>query len=119
MKKSGDFIRKDKNNGKIKLTLVSLDGTKTIQKITTIKKEPGDTSENLRQSIDFPDALNELFFCGYGVEIGNTGSTSFKTYSPLEAVFTLFNYNSELQNPELIMRRHDESPARKFWRINY
>ena len=108
MKEGGEYLRKNETKGHIKLTVEQKGGKSKIVLNTEIIKENLESPERLRQLITGnKNLLDDLFFCGYGVEIGNNGSTSFKKYLPLEAVFTLFNYNSELQNPELIMRRQD------------
>lgn len=109
MKESGEFLRKNEDKGYIKLTVEQKEGNRKVDILTKITKDNLESPENLRQEIINETQFEDLFFCGYGVEIGNIGSTSFKKYIPLEAVYTLFNYNSELQNPELIMRRQTES----------
>jgi len=109
MKESGEFLRKNEDKGYIKLTVEQKEGNRKVEIVTKITKDNLESPENLRQEIINEGPLDDLFFCGYGVEIGNIGSTSFKKYLPLEAVYTLFNYNSELQNPELIMRRQSDS----------
>lgn len=109
MKESGEFLRKKEVEGHIILTVEQKEGNRKIKILTKITKDNLESHENLRQYISNGNSLEDLFICGYGVEIGNIGSTSYNKYSPLEAVYTLFNYSSELQNPELIMRRQNDS----------
>ncbi|MGA2296078.1 MAG: AAA family ATPase [FCB group bacterium] len=105
---TGEFLRKKEKEGYIKLTLEEIKGKRKFEIITNIKKEDPESPEKIRQG-ENKIPWQDIFFCGYGVEIGNNGTTSFKQYEPLEAVYTLFNSNGELQNPELIMLRQTES----------
>lgn len=51
---------------------------------------------------------------GYGVQIGDGGGETWESYKPLEAVYTLFNTNSELQNTESIMFKQQDIPFRNW-----
>ncbi|MCZ6701777.1 MAG: AAA family ATPase, partial [Ignavibacteria bacterium] len=46
-----------------------------------------------------------LFLCGYGASRRQYGARAYSEYTVTDAVYTLFNYNQELQNPELNIRR--------------
>lgn len=48
---------------------------------------------------------DKIFVCGYGAARSFFGDTSYSQYSVRDAVSTLFNYDSRLQNPELMLRR--------------
>lgn len=48
---------------------------------------------------------DDIFVCGYGAARRAYGSQDYDEYSALESLYTLFNYNSPLQNAELIIRR--------------
>jgi predicted ATPase len=47
----------------------------------------------------------DLFACAYGVGRGVFGSDDVSEYAVTDSVYSLFNYKSELQNPELVLRR--------------
>jgi len=49
--------------------------------------------------------LENIVVCGYGAGRRAFGDRSLSGYSLKEAVFTLFNYETKLQSPELILRR--------------
>ncbi len=55
----------------------------------------------------FPDPFpwDDIFVCGYGAARRALGSKDYGDYAVTDAVYTLFNYDSPLQNPELIIRR--------------
>jgi len=52
---------------------------------------------------DFP--WDDIFVCGYGAARRAYGSKDYAEYSAVDSLYTLFNYDAALQNPELILRR--------------
>ncbi len=109
----GEFLRKGKLDGYINLTLEDNNGKKVEIK-THLFKGTIDEPVKLNQTIpDGETPWNDLFFCGYGASIPGGGGEGFEKYKPLEAVYTLFNYSSELQNPEVLMLRQE--PAFRHW----
>ncbi len=48
---------------------------------------------------------DEIFVCAYGAKRGGYASSDIAEYSPVDSVYSLFNYDSPLQNPELVLRR--------------
>ncbi len=60
-----------------------------------------------------PDELiwDKIFICGYGAGRTTFGSRSFERYSSRDSVSSLFDYDSPLQNPELILHRLNSSLA--------
>ena len=73
-------------------------------KITQIAKFNGSGKE-------FP--WHRLFACGYGSARRSFGSKDVSEYATVDAVYTLFNYDAPLQNPELIIRRIASDPDSK------
>jgi predicted ATPase len=76
--------------------------------IHTITIYPGNDDE-LRE---IEDKLNktdfspkDMFVCAYGAARRSYGNRSFSQYSVRDATATLFDYDADLQNPELILRR--------------
>ena len=62
------------------------------------------SQETCPENIDnFP--WNDIFVCGYGSARRAYGSQDYDEYSAVESLYTLFNYNTPLQNAELIIRR--------------
>lgn len=101
----GDFIRKGKSMGSIKLTLIDEVSKKKYLLTTIIEKKKGSESEVLRKvikpKIDFP--WNELFICGYGPNRGGLADASYDGYYPIHALSTLFDLKASLQNPEVVL----------------
>jgi len=52
---------------------------------------------------EFPWDL--VFACAYGAARRSFGTTDVGDYATIDAVYTLFNYDTPLQNPELVIRR--------------
>lgn len=48
---------------------------------------------------------NELFVCAYGANRRSFGTTSYSEYTGVDAVYSLFNYDTPMQNIELNLRR--------------
>lgn len=48
---------------------------------------------------------NDLFVCAYGASRHAFGTTTYSKYASVDAVYSLFNYDTTLQNPELVIRR--------------
>lgn len=118
----GEFLRqntpqgKDGYEGSIKITLKN-DSTQEVYKIeTTIKKKKLESPEIVEQHTEPPEDFpwEEIFVCGYGPQRASEADRSYYKYSVLDAVYTLFNYDSTLQNPELIFRRQSET-VRNEW----
>jgi predicted ATPase len=108
----GDFIRKGAIEGYIKITLCRDSKTKRPKKytITTkITKKSEDAPEIVRQETqpaeNFPWA--DIFVCGYGAYRSKQADTSYEQYKAIDAVKSLFDHQTSLQNPELILLRQD------------
>lgn len=52
---------------------------------------------------EFP--WSKMFVSGYGPGIRTSGSADYSRYAPVDAVYSLFRYDSVLQTPELVIRR--------------
>lgn len=54
----------------------------------------------------------DIFACGYGAARRMFATRDYSEYATIDAIYTLFNYDLSLQNPELVLRRiSDESRA--------
>jgi AAA15 family ATPase/GTPase len=107
----GDFIRKGATEGYIKITLCRDSKAKRPKKytITTkITKKSEDAPEIVRQETqpveNFPWA--DIFVCGYGAYRSKQADTSYEQYKAIDAVKSLFDHQTSLQNPELIALRY-------------
>lgn len=105
----GDWIRKEApdKKAKIRIEFEKSDGySKTPFIETEIKLskfgevEVTQTTEPKRSKI-----WNELFVCAYGANRRSYGTVSYSEYTVVDAVYSLFNYESVLQNVELNIRR--------------
>ena len=102
------YIRHSAPEGRIEITFCDNKGDDKGTITTIIKKKGSDRFpyENLSQELeplDFP--LEEIFICAYGIGRGVSGTGDISGYSPISAVYNLFNYSEGLQNPELVIRR--------------
>jgi len=117
------YIRRNSNkDGIIEITLNNSQKPHEFYKIITriIKiKYRNETFENLRQYIKRQSFINKefedikvedfpwrsIFISAYGIGRGSSGTGDISGYSPISAVYNLFNYSEGLQNPELVLRR--------------
>lgn len=99
----GDMIRTGEPEGKIIIDL--LDNGSKYSILTIIKKISSKDIEVLTQKRPDNFPWDNLFVCGYGANRSIRGSETYDEYSLADALYTLFEYNAELQNPELMLRR--------------
>lgn len=103
----GEWIREGEDNGLIRLEIKSEDKNKKHYFITTEFIRTKDAPIEIKQKTDpeknFP--WDDFFVCGYGACRGTLGSKMYQEYFMPDSVYTLFNYEAMLQNPELVIRR--------------
>ena len=113
---SGEFIRKGKLDASIQITLKGEATEDGFTIITNFTKGSLESPEKLRQIT--PPGLfpwKDIFMCGYGVQIGDGGGETWENYKPLEAVYTIFNTGSDLQNTEAVMFKHPSGAFRDWF----
>ena len=107
------YIRNgSKGDGVIEITLSDYQGKIKGTITTTIIKVRKQRSnkflfEKLTQELE-PEDFNhwgDIFICAYGIGRGVSGAGDITSYTPISAVYNLFNYSEGLQNPELVIRR--------------
>jgi hypothetical protein len=109
----GDFMRD--NTAKSVITVEFRDrqrGGKQYKLTTTIT-----TSRSNNYSVKqvehprnkFP--WKKLFVCGYGASRGTRGQYDYDEYAVVDSLYTLFNYDFNLQQPELALRRQIRTKA--------
>src|SRR6266540_3712222 len=82
-----------------------------IDAITT-RKQKG--KKNRARQIDISDfPWQELFVVGYGAGRQAQGSEEYESYRNVDAVYTLFRYDQDLQSPELCWRRLVDAARKK------
>jgi len=111
----GDFLREKESPGIINITLKDKNNIYNIKTEITLEND----REKITQSIteEDGDLKKQLFICGYGISRSGKGKEGFEKYSPLEAVYTLFNYYGSVQNPELILLRQPKSLQKEIIKI--
>ena len=103
---SGEIIRAGSRKAIIEIKLVSSTDPNRTYTITTTFSKNDDGNEDVRQETEsngIPRA--QLFACGYGAAVRSVGSEVYEKYRVVDAVYSLFNYDSRLQNPETALYR--------------
>lgn len=92
----------------IVIELLSDDGA--IGKIETTIARTASGEPEVRQKRCAPNGFpwDDVFLCGYGAVRGGFSSGQIGEYSPVDSTHSLFNYEAQLQNPELVLRRIDD-----------
>ncbi|MCP5003837.1 MAG: AAA family ATPase [Planctomycetes bacterium] len=102
----GNMIRFGKEEATIHIELVHESVTYSVT--TKINKSSKDIEVLTQErTANFP--WDNLFVCGYGANRSIRGSDNYDNYSIADALYTLFDYKADLQNPELMLRRRATS----------
>lgn len=121
----GNFIRKHARNKKsqnkiekkeAEIEICLVDDKKRQSKITTIVTEWKELIiERVRQEyngsdsedafVNFSDFWEKLFVAAYGAGLRTTATAKFADYFAPDAVYSLFKYDTPLQDPEIAWRR--------------
>lgn len=91
--------------GTIRIDLISDDFKEKYSIETTIEKKESGSFEIEQVTDPNPFPWDDIFVCGYGAARRAFGTKDYSDYFSVDAIYTLFNYDSPLQNPELILRR--------------
>jgi len=106
----GSLIRRGEKEGQIRVTLRKEDTDKIYTITTKITKHSEASPEIIRQQTEpreqFP--RENIFVCGYGAQRIVLPGTSYDKYILRNALLPLFDYETSLQNPELILLRQDD-----------
>ena len=99
----GNLIKDGNTDGVIE---IAVRRGKQEQRITTTIERSADNSnlEVLRKDPN-TSPWGQVFVCGYGPTRVMQGTNTYSEYAAADAVYSLFNYGLELQNPELVVRR--------------
>ena len=99
---SGELVRQGTELGEISLTLQSLSHPDQRFETHTTIHSTGSGNEELEQATvpesGFP--WEDVFACGYGAAYGTFGGEVYEKYRLVDSLYTLFNYDARLQNPE-------------------
>ncbi len=106
---TNDWVRKENKKGKAKIRIefeksIKYKNTPYIE--TTIKKTRFGELD-LKQTL-YPKISkfwDKVFVCGYGANRRSYGTTSYNEYTVTDAVYSMFNYSTPMQNIELNIRR--------------
>ena len=103
---SGEIIREGSSEAIIEITLVSSTDPNLDYTIKTTFSKNDDGNEHVRQeAISNGIQRSQLFVCGYGAAVRSVGNEVYERYRVVDAVYSLFNYDSRLQNPETALYR--------------
>ena len=108
---SGDMIRDKSDDAEIQIDLISPENPSKLHTIKTMISRNYLGREELDQTAPEQDGFShsDIFACGYGANFGTIGSEVQEKYDIIEAVYTLFNYDARLQNPENALFRIDKA----------
>ena len=104
----GDFVRyqSEDDKGRIRIEFVHDCTPGPVWTETTIQRTSffdEEVEQKTYPENDFP--WSDVFTCGYGAARGGYATQDIVDYSSVDSLYTLFNYDAPLQNPELVLRR--------------
>jgi energy-coupling factor transporter ATP-binding protein EcfA2 len=103
---SGDTIRDGADEGTIRIELIETGIPETRFAIETILRKAKSGNVEVVQNLDPPAfPWHRIFVCAYGAGRSIYGTESYEQYSTVDSTYTLFRYDTELQNPELSLYR--------------
>ena len=112
----GRMIRTGQDCARIELKLTGTQKNEKNLTIQTIFRKKNSSGESMQQVVEPNDVdlHDALFACGYGSSHGTIGNESYESYRLIDAVYSLFNYDTRLQNPEMALFRICEQMRRQF-----
>jgi len=101
----GPFVRRGAEGGTIRLELCDPDNGRELA-ITTRILNGGTPDEKVRKETE-PDPFpwEDVFVCAYGTNRSRQAAASYETYTLHQAVLSLFDDDTVLQNPEVVLLR--------------
>ena len=107
---AGSMIRTGKQCAEIEVELKSTVASATEVTILTTLRKRNSRDDSIEQVVhpEYVDVHGTLFACGYGSSYGTIGNELYGKYLLMDAVYTLFNYDTRLQNPEAVLFRISE-----------
>ena len=112
------YIKRGKDSGWIRIWVKPSPRSKREYRITTtlkkIKTRGGGYEEVKKpKRIAAYVPWTKIFVCGYGAGRAVAGTGDVAGYSVINAVYSLFNFDEGLQNPELMLRRIRNTTVQK------
>lgn len=102
----GEIIRTGARKATIEIELVSSTDSHSASTLTTTFTKNDDGNEEVKQEVENNGIpRSQLFACGYGAAVRSVGNETYEKYRVVDAVYSLFNYDSRLQNPETALYR--------------
>ena len=103
----GEWVRKNSigNTGSIEIELEDPKlGYTTSTKVEIVNNAGRETIKGFDSPTE-GSPKEEIFVCAYGTGRGFSGTRDYPKYRTIDSVFTLFDYEMNLQNSELVLRR--------------
>lgn len=107
----GEWVRKNsiENTGSIEIELKDPKlGYTTSTKVEIVNSDGRETIKGFDSPTE-GSPQEEIFVCAYGTGRGFSGTRDYPKYRTIDSVFTLFDYEMNLQNSELVLRRIQSS----------
>jgi predicted ATP-binding protein involved in virulence len=101
----GEMIRDGEDRATIRIELTTSSDSSDKHFIETILSRGASGDVEVKQTPSEGLPWQKIFVCAYGASRGVYGTEDQDSYSVVDSVYSLFNYKSTLQNPELVLRR--------------
>lgn len=99
----GQLILEGAKSAEIKIELFTDEEAKKSRTITTTLESKNDKEIITKQEPNLPS--QHIFACGYGAGRSIEGQVPLREYRIIDSVYTLFNYEQQMHDTELTLRR--------------
>lgn len=104
----GEWVRRESSDRTGTIRVEFVDAKSRIKNCyTEIVVKNSDDRETIEDYNTKPDNFpwDRMFACGYGAARGVFGHNAYQKYRTIDSVYTLFDYETRLQNPEVMLHR--------------
>ncbi len=103
----GAFVRRGADEGSIQLELCDPENGRKLAITTRIQKNDAPDERIRKETEPDPFPWREVFVCAYGTNRSRQAAASYESYILHQAVISLFDDDTVLQNPEVVLLRQE------------
>ncbi len=103
----GAFVRQGADEGSIRLELCDRENGRPLNITTRIQKSDAPDERIRKETEPDPFPWRDVFVCAYGTNRSRQAAASYEAYTLHQAVISLFDDDTVLQNPEVILLRQE------------
>ncbi len=103
----GTFVRQGADEGTIRLEFYDPENGRELAITTRIQKSDAPDERIRKETEPDPFPWRDVFVCAYGTNRSRQAAASYEAYTLHQAVLSLFDDDTVLQNPEVVLLRQE------------